>query len=134
MNNLKQIFRAFEIKDRYELMVRKNLYSNFIDRPLSQQVSPIVNESVELKEAILKGDINEIKKEYQDCLYGMLLLTSWLIKEWILTEEDFRTMWKQQKEKIVARSPFLKTHEKVDIETEERIRYATKWQKVKPIA
>ena len=76
---------------------------------------------------------DNIKKEYWDCLYAMFLITSWLIKEGILNEADFKNLGKQQKEKIFKRSSFLKRHEKPTVRKEEEEWYYSKNQPIKPI-
>jgi len=132
-NMLEKAIRNFNIQDWYDLWLRKELYSNFVDRDIKKQLLPLINESKELQEALDSGNIDEVKKEYWDVIYALMLLTSWLIKEGILTEEDFRNMWKQQKSKIYARSSFLKQNKKVSIDEEENERFASKWQPKRPI-
>ena len=124
---LNEAIRNFNIKDRYDLWLRKELYSNFIDRTILKQSLPPVNESKELYEAIESNNIDEIKKEFSDVIYSLMLLTSCLIKEWLITNKDLQNMWKQQKEKIFKRSPFLKENKKVSIDEEEEARFKSKW-------
>lgn len=124
---LNEAIRNFNIKDRYDLWLRKELYSNFIDRTILKQSLPLVNESKELYEAIESNNIDEIKKEFSDVIYSLMLLTSCLIKEWLITNKDLQNMWKQQKEKIFKRSPFLKENKKVSIDEEEEARFKSKW-------
>ena len=130
---MKEIIRNIDIWNWYELLERKANYSNFIDRSIKSQLVVLLNEIKELWEAVDDNNINEVKKELLDVLFNTWQLLYSLEKKWYINDEFMKTSWKTQKDKIIKRSPFLKDNKKVTVEEEERLRYASKWQNIKPI-
>lgn len=124
MSITKQIFNLdkSDVIWLYKLILRKEKYSNFIDRNLDSQIQCLVNESKELLEAIQLWDNTEAKKELCDIIYLTLLVTSWMINSWILKEWELWIILKEHQDKIYKRSPQLLYQKKESISEEERLR------------
>ena len=123
---MKEIIRNIDIWNRYDLLERKANYSNFIDRNIKSQLLVLLDEIWELFKAVDDNNIEEVKKELLDVLFNTWQLLYSLEKKWFIDENFMKTSWKQQKDKIFKRSPFLKENRKVSIEEEEKLRYESK--------
>ncbi len=113
-------------KDFYDLLIRKELYSNFADWPLEKQVQTVIDEATELKKEIENNNVDEIRKETIDVLYVTLMSISSMYTQGLIDDEFLASMGSVQREKIMQRSPFLKEHYKPTSERENEIWYETK--------
>lgn len=130
---MKDLIRQFPVYDWYQLLQKKAECSNFIDRSISSQLQVLLNEVRETQEAANNNNINEIRKEVLDILFNTFQLLYSLEKKWIIDEDFIKSSWKVQKQKIYKRSPFLLENRKVSVQEEERLRYLSKNQPIKPI-
>lgn len=112
MNNTRKLVESFNIKDWYDLWLRKELYSLFVDRQVEHQIKCIKWELDELLQWIEKWDKENISEEMSDVIYNTIQLLQSLLKKWLVDENDIANSGKKQKEKIFIRQPFLKTQEK----------------------
>jgi len=113
-NNTKETFNLLWDKNLYELLRRKENYSEYINWTFKEHIDNLQNEIIELSEWIQKWDIKNIQEEFMDVIFMIWQLSNKLNKEWFLKWLDF----KNQKEKILSRSPNLKTCNKVSREVE----------------
>lgn len=130
---MKQIIRNIDIKNWYDLLERKSQYSSFIDRSVKSQLIVLLNELKELWEAVDDNNLTEVKKELLDVLFNTWQLLYSLQKKWFIDKTFMSQSGKQQKDKIMKRAPYLKENRKVDVTEEERLRYLSKGQNIKPI-
>ena len=107
--------------EAYKLLMRKELYSNFIDRDIDTQFESVVSEVNELKEEIANKNSEEIVKELWDVIFVTLLAIQGLVKEGLITEEDISSIFTNQSNKIYSRSPQLLSWDKVSVKEEERL-------------
>lgn len=119
-NITKSSMEIINNKNLYELLRRKEMYSEYIDWEYKEHISNFINEIKELEVAI--DNWKDIWKEFMDVIYMIGQLTNKLNRDWFLEDVDF----KLQKDKIMSRSPNLKECKKISRETENKIRYALK--------
>lgn len=111
MNNTREIFENFPSKDYYDLLLRKEYYSYYIDRDVSHHVECIKSELEEVLEAVENWQDN-IWEEMNDIIYNTLQLLQSLLKKWHIDETDIKMFGKFQKDKVYKRQPFLKENQK----------------------
>jgi len=122
MNNTRTLIESFPIKDRYDLSLRKEMYSLFIDKDISHQIKAVKWELDELLEWVEKWDVENISEEVWDVIFTTISLLQSLLKKWLIDDVDMKVSWLAQKKKIYNRQPFLKKHEKPeDFETEHNL-------------
>ncbi len=126
----KKVFKLSQdsMKSLFKLLLRKELFSNYIDRPILTQYKTFKNEVLELEEE-LSDPINnkdKIQKELSDVIYTLFMNINNLVKEWVVDEQWLQNFGQEQSDKIYQRSPFLKENRKPTEEEEEKIWYETK--------
>ena len=114
MNTTKELFNKLWDIDLYELLRRKEKYSEYIDWTFEEHFKNLTNEIKELQEEVDSGW--DIKSESLDVVYVL-----WMLLQKLIKEKDLNLDFKEQKEKIFKRSPNLKKCEKVSRETENKI-------------
>ena len=119
MNNIKTIIKNIEVKDWYDLLLRKEKYSHYIDQPLEYQVKYIQSELNELLAWIENNDKNNIKEEVTDVIYNTMQLLQSLLKKGLIDEETIKNSGKNQYMKIVKRQPQIKHQYKTKTYKEE---------------
>lgn len=107
MSITEDIYRNFPTKDWYQLLRRKEAYSFYMDRPFERLVKDLKGEIDELFQWIEANDSDNIKEELADVLFNTQQLIQALFKKWLITSEDLKATWKEQKKKIYWRQPFL---------------------------
>lgn len=112
MNNTRKLIENFPLKDWYDLSLRKEMYSLFIDKDVAHQVKCVKWELDELLEWVEKWDIENISEEMGDVIFTTISLLQSLLKKWLVDDVDLKVSWLAQKHKIYKRQPFLKTHQK----------------------
>jgi len=126
-SNTRKIFETYkkEWKDLYEILLRKEKYSEYIEKTdIKDIIQFFKNEVDELLESILQEDKEEIKKELMDVIY-MLNITILKLMDWNYLE-NLDNFWKEIKEKMIKRAPHLKTWKKITLEEEKK-----KWREIK---
>lgn len=120
MSVTREIINSFPVKDWYDLLLRKETYSHYIDRPFEKIINNVKNELDELLTWIQNKDSENIKEETADVIYNTLQLIQALMKNELISSEDIQHTWQEQKQKIYKRQPFLKdTSEKPQNREEE---------------
>lgn len=124
MSNTRETFEKIWNSDLFELLLRKEKFSEYIDWTYEEHVDNLINEIQELKHWIKENDSENIVEEFMDVVYMVFQLSNKLNKDWLLDWLDF----KNQKEKIFKRSPNLKQCTKISREIENKIWKLTKSQ------
>lgn len=114
MNNTRKIIENINAKDWYNLLLRKENYSHYIDRPIEHHVKYIKSELDELLRGIENMDEENIKEEITDVIYNTAQLIQSLLKKWLIDEDVIKESWKKQYNKITKRQPQLKENYKID--------------------
>lgn len=132
--NTRKLAENFDFKEMYKLLSRKEMYSEYTEKvSVSDQLVTVLSELKELHEEtekvenknIEKNNIN-IRKELSDVLYTLSLSIVSLLKNWLITEEDLKTMTKENASKLYDRCPMLLTWDKKPLDEERRIWRARK--------
>lgn len=132
--NTRKLAENFDFKEMYKLLSRKEMYSEYTEKvSVSDQLVTVLSELKELHEEtekvenknIEKNNIN-IRKELSDVLYTLSLSIVSLLKNWLITEEDLKTMTKENAQKLYDRCPMLLTWDKKPLDEERRI-----WREMK---
>jgi len=118
--NTRKTTELLQNKDLFELLLRKEKFSEYIDTDYNEQFTDLISEITELKKEVLEWW--DIEWELMDVIFWLWQLICKLLKEWKIDSLNF----KAQKEKIFKRSPNLKACKKVSREVENII-----WQKTK---
>lgn len=110
MSVTEEIYRSFPTKDWYQLLRRKEAYSFYTDLPFERLVKDLKGEIDELFQWIESNDSENIKEELADVLFNTQQLIQALFKKGLITSEDLKATWKEQKEKIYWRQPHLNSN------------------------
>lgn len=121
MNSTKSVRDLVSDLDLYELLRRKEMFSEFIQWTYTEHFKTLSNEIAELQAEIENG-WNGVKWEVMDVLYMVWQLLNKMHKDWLLEWVSFV----DHKRKIMWRSPNLKQCKKVSRETEDRVWYLLK--------
>lgn len=114
MNATRWVINAVSSSDLYELLRRKEKFSEYVDWTYEEHFEDVISELLELqREIYVKWDI---KWELMDAIYTFAQLLQKMEKDWLL-DVDFRS----QKRKIFWRSPNLKRCEKVSRKVENEV-------------
>ena len=120
MSITREIVNSFPVKDWYDLLLRKETYSHYIDRPFEKIIKNVKWELDELLTWIQNQDSENIKEEASDVIYNTCQLIQALLKKELISSEDLQYTGQAQKQKIYKRQPFLKdTSEKPNSREEE---------------
>jgi len=114
MNNTRKLIENIDVKSRYNLLLRKEKYSHYIERPLEHQIYCIQWELIELLEWIKNNDSDNIKEEIVDVVYNTAQLLQSLLKKWLIDEDLIKNSAKIQYKKILKRQPQLQEQKKLD--------------------
>lgn len=114
MNETRKLIENIDVKSWYNLLLRKEQYSHYIDRPLEHQINCIKSELNELLQWIEKNDSDNIKEEIVDVIYNTIQLLQSLLKKWLIDENCIKESGKSQYNKILKRQPQLKEQKKLD--------------------
>lgn len=132
--NTRKLAENFDFREMYKLLSRKEMYSEYTEKvSVSDQLVTVLSELKELHEEtekvenknIEKNNIN-IRKELSDVLYTLSLSIVSLLKNWLITEEDLKTMIKENAQKLYDRCPMLLTGDKKPLDEERKIWRARK--------
>jgi len=119
MSVTRQEFESFPVKDWYDLLLRKENYSLYIDRPFEKLIKDAQWELQELLEWIQNEDSENIKEEAADVIFNICQVFQALLKRELITSKDLQNTWLEQKKKIYKRQPYLKEHQKLSSREEE---------------
>ena len=108
MSKTRELIEAAPVKDWYDLLLRKEQYSFYIDRPFERLIKDVKWELDELLTWIQNKDYENIKEEIADVMFNTSQLIQALLSRDLITSEDFHNTAKEQKKKIYKRQPFLK--------------------------
>jgi NTP pyrophosphatase (non-canonical NTP hydrolase) len=108
MSITRDIIESAPIADCYDLLLRKEHYSFYMDRPFERLIRDTQWELQELMEWIQNNDKENIKEELADVIFNTCQVIQALFKRELITPEDLANTWKAQKQKIYKRQPFLK--------------------------
>ena len=108
MSITREIINSFPVRDRYDLLLRKETYSYYVDRPFERLIKDVKWELDELLAWIQNQDSENIKEETADVIFNTCQLLQALMKQCLITSEDLQNTGKAQKQKIYKRQPFLK--------------------------
>jgi len=120
-NNTKQVQEIINDKNLYELLRRKEKFSEFISWTYEEHFKCLINEILELQQEI-QNNWNWVSWEVADVVYMVWQLLNKMNQDWLLKNVSF----KKHKEKIMWRSPNLKKCQKVSRETEDKTWYLLK--------
>ena len=119
MSTTREMFESVPVKDRYDLLLRKENYSYYIDRPFERLIKDVKWELDELLIWIQNKDSENIKEETADVIFNTCQLLQALMKQCLISPEDLQNTWKAQKQKIYKRQPYIKENHKLDSREEE---------------
>ena len=119
MSTTREMFESVPVKDRYDLLLRKENYSYYIDRPFERLIKDVKWELDELLTWIQNKDSENIKEETADVIFNTCQLLQALMKQCLIFPEDLQNTWKAQKQKIYKRQPYIKENHKLDSREEE---------------
>ena len=119
MSITRDIIESAPVADRYDLMLRKENYSFYLDRPFERLIKDTQGELQELLEWIQNNDKENIKEELADVIFNTCQVIQALFKRELITPEDFANTGKEQKKKIYKRQPYIKEHVKLNSWEEE---------------
>lgn len=108
MSITRDIIESAPVADWYDLLLRKEHYSFYMDRPFERLIRDTQGELQELMEWIQNNDKENIKEELADVIFNTCQVIQALFKRELITPEDLANTWKAQKQKIYKRQPFLK--------------------------
>lgn len=114
MSITREIIESAPVADWYDLLLRKEKYSYYVDRPFERLIKDAKGELDELLAWIQNGDSENIKEELWDVIFNTCQVIQALFKRELITPEDFQQTWINQKKKIYKRQPYLKSQEKLD--------------------
>lgn len=120
----KDIIKSVPVSDWYDLMLRKEKYSFYVDRPFERLIKDVKWELDELLAWIENNDSENIKEEVADVIFNTCQLIQALFKRKLINSEDMKETWKRQKEKIYKRQPYIKEHTKLESWEEETALFA----------
>ena len=130
MNNTRKIIENIDVKSRYNLLLRKEKYSHYIDKSLEEQIYYIQWELTELLNWIDNNNVENIREEILDIVYNTAQLLQSLFKKWVIDENLIKNSAKIQYKKILKRQPQLQEQFKcINQEEEDLFFYRNKWRK-----
>lgn len=120
MNLTRKTFDVVWNKDLYELLRRKEQFSEYIEWSYEEHFKDLISEVLELQKEV---ELNwNIQSEVMDVVFTVAQLLNKLNKDWLLKWIDFR----KHKQKIMWRSPNLKQRQKISRDKENKIRHLLK--------
>ena len=130
INNIKVVYKEWfkSLTDMFELLIRKENFSNYADMSIQEQYKTFADEVTELQTELESEivDPNKVQKELADVIYTLLMNMGKMYELGLIDWEWLKSFWKIQSEKIYQRSPFLKEWYKPSHEEENKIWYETK--------
>lgn len=119
MSITREIIESVPVADRYDLLLRKEKYSYYVDRPFERLIKDVKGELDELLVWIQNQDWENIKEEMGDVIFNTCQLIQALFKHELIQSEDLQKSWQAQKKKIYKRQPYIKECKKLDSREEE---------------
>lgn len=119
MSITREIVNSFPVKDRYDLLLRKETYSYYVDRPFERLIKDVKWELDELLTWIQNKDSDNIKEETADVIFNTLQLIQALMKNELISPKDLQHTGQAQKQKIYKRQPQLRHGPKPNSREEE---------------
>lgn len=119
MSITREIIESAPVADWYDLLLRKEKYSYYVDRPFERLIKDVKGELDELLVWIQNNDSENIKEEMSDVIFNTCQLIQALFKHELVNSEDLQNSWKAQKEKIYKRQPYIKQNKKLESWEEE---------------
>ena len=119
MSITREIIESAPVADWYDLLLRKEKYSYYVDRPFERLIKDIKGELDELLVWIQNNDSENIKEEMSDVIFNTCQLIQALFKHELVNSEDLQNSWKAQKKKIYKRQPYIKQNQKLESWEEE---------------
>lgn len=116
MNNTKAVRKIVWDVHLYELLRRKEKFSEYINWTYTEHFKNLISEIIELEHEIATGG-KWVQWETMDVVYMVGQILNKMHKDWFLDGMSFKT----HKDKIMGRSPNLKKCEKVSRETENSV-------------
>lgn len=107
MNITRELIESAPVADWYDLLLRKEKYSYYIDRPFERLIKDVKWELDELLAWIQNQDMENIKEEVWDIIFNTCQLLQALLKNDLITPEDIKQTGINQKKKIYKRQPQL---------------------------
>ena len=129
-SSTRKVFETLRINflSMFDLLSRKEKYSEYIEKTTDVEIAKALSwEVLELIEELEKWENEKARGELNDVIYMLWQLMIKMDQTWKL--DWFETFWKDQKDKIVERSPHLKKCEKISLETEKAVWRIIKSQK-----
>ena len=124
MSITRELIESAPVADRYDLLLRKEEYSHYVDRPFERLIKDAKGELDELLNWIQNGDMENIKEEVWDVIFNTCQVLQALLKRELITPEDIHQTGINQKKKIYKRQPHLKENRKLDSREEETALFA----------
>ena len=124
MSITRELIESAPVADRYDLLLRKEEYSHYVDRPFERLIKDAKGELDELLSWIQNGDMENIKEEVWDVIFNTCQVLQALLKRELITPEDIHQTGINQKKKIYKRQPYLKENKKLDSREEETALFA----------
>lgn len=119
MSITREIIESAPVADWYDLLLRKEKYSYYVDRPFERLIKDVKGELDELLVWIQNKDSENIKEEMGDVIFNTCQLIQALFKNELVNSSDLQRSWKAQKEKIYKRQPYIKQNQKLESWEEE---------------
>lgn len=119
MSITREIIESAPVADWYDLLLRKEKYSYYVDRPFERLIKDVKGELDELLVWIQNKDSENIKEEMGDVIFNTCQLIQALFKNELVNSSDLQMSWKAQKEKIYKRQPYIKQNQKLESWEEE---------------
>lgn len=119
MSITREIIESAPVADWYDLLLRKEKYSYYVDRPFERLIKDVKGELDELLVWIQNKDSENIKEEMGDVIFNTCQLIQALFKNELVNSSDLQKSWKAQKEKIYKRQPYIKQNQKLESWEEE---------------
>ena len=124
MSITRQLIESAPIADRYDLLLRKEEYSHYVDRPFERLIKDAKWELDELLVWIQNQDRDNIREEVWDVIFNTCQVLQALLKRELITPDDIHQTGVNQKKKIYKRQPYLKENRKLDSREEETALFA----------
>ena len=124
MSITRQLIESAPVADRYDLLLRKEEYSHYVDRPFERLIKDAKWELDELLVWIQNQDRDNIREEVWDVIFNTCQVLQALLKRELITLDDIHQTGVNQKKKIYKRQPYLKENRKLDSREEETALFA----------
>ena len=124
MSITRQLIESAPVADRYDLLLRKEEYSHYVDRPFERLIKDAKWELDELLVWIQNQDRDNIREEVWDVIFNTCQVLQALLKRELITTDDIHQTGVNQKKKIYKRQPYLKENRKLDSREEETALFA----------